>query len=253
MRLFGGRPRTAMPASVLTSLPAFGDAALDARAAGRPVNDPRFDWESFLGPATSAYRVAGTEKATSEIVEAVSSGPGRESAILGAYSLLAEIDPESRDPRYLSLIDEVLELLRTRRFSSGHLSRYEADRWVETHGELRSSFDGIYEVEVPDPGAQPAATSLEPGTSRVLATTGPPPEGNSFFAERSPDGSYLVFSERLKSDDEPVRMRYEEPQLGTFDSLEELLRALGAMFGTRPYWADPELDPYFPRRRSGSS
>ena len=41
-----------------------------------------------------------------------------------------------------------------------------------------------------------------------------------------------------------------ESHLGSLGSLADLLRVLGQMFGTRPYWADPDLDPYFPSRRT---
>jgi hypothetical protein len=145
--------------------------------------------------------------------------------------------------------DAFLEHMRSLKLSSGHLNRYEADRWIATHGDLRTSFDGIHEVPVPATGQDAPCVPLEPGRSRLLARTGPREDDNRFFAEHQADGGYLVYSERIWSTDDPTMKRCEESQLGTFDSLPDLLRAVGEMFSTPTYWADDDLMPYFPARR----
>jgi hypothetical protein len=83
-----------------------------------------------------------------------------------------------------------------------------------------------------------------------LALASPLPDGNAFYGERQDDSTYVVFSERPRNSDDRTRQRYEESELGTFTSMSDLLRAVGQMFGSRPYWADDDLGPYFPSRRA---
>ena len=250
MGLFQRRPKTSVPGEILALLPAYGAAVLSACAAGQPVTDPRFDWGSFMGPVHMELMMGDRDRAISELYDAAVSAEDKEMAVVGAYRLLAEFNPELDDPRFLALYDEALERMRAAGLSSGHLTRFEADRWIEVHGDLHSSFDGIVEVEVPDPDHAPQAKPLEAGASRLFALTEPLPRGNAFFAEHRPDGTYLVYSERPRSADDPTRARCDEDYHGTFQSLEGLLRALAEMFGTPPYWSDPDLEPYFPRRRA---
>jgi len=250
MGLFQRRSETVVPGEILALLSAYGTAVLSARLAGKPVTDPRFDWGAFLGPVHTPLMLGDRDRVIGELYDAAVNAEDRETAIVGAYRLLAEFNPELDDSRFLSLYDEALESMHAAGFSSGHLTRPEADRWIAVHGDLPSSFDGIIEIEVPDREHSPPAKRLEAGASRMLALTEPLPQGNAFFAERSSDEAYVVYSERQQSADNPTRARYEEDQLGTFDSLEDLLRAVGEMFGTPPYWFDQDLEPYFPRRRS---
>jgi hypothetical protein len=181
---------------------------------------------------------------------AAASDEDRSLATFGAYRLLAEYDGQLDDPRFWELCDASLDYMHSRGFSSGHLTGYEAQRWIAVHGDLRSSFDNIVDVAVPEPASAPPVDELDPGTNKLLALTAPLPEGNAFYAERETDGTYVIFSERQKSSDDPARMRYEESDLGSFTTMPDLLRALGQMFGTRPYWADADVDPYFPSRRA---
>ncbi len=172
----------------------------------------------------------------------------RRAAAIGAYGLFGELEPESRDPRFLSLLDDTLEQIRAAGLSSGHLNRYEADRWIELHGELRSSFDRVFEVEVPDVADLPSARPLMRGDVRRLALTEPLPFGNAFFAEHRQDGTFVVFSERIYSHEDPTRSRYDEHHLGVFHTFEDLLRALGGELRTPTHWFDDDLEPYFPQR-----
>jgi hypothetical protein len=155
-----------------------------------------------------------------------------------------------RDERFLRLFDRSLEYLRGLGLSSGHLTGFEAERWVEVHGELRSSFDGIFDVPVPSPDEAPEVEPLAPGQSRLLALTSPLPEGNAFFAEHRPDGTFVAYSERPRNTEDPTRVRCEEEELGTHQALEALMSAVGRMFGTPPYWFEASMEPYFPSRRA---
>jgi len=198
-----------------------------------------------------ALNSAQRDAAIQELYAAVSTSSDADRSLVtfGAYRLLAEYDGQLDDPRFWELCDTSLDYMHSRGFSSGHLTGYEAQRWITVHGDLRSSFDGIVDAAVPEPADAPSADDIDPGTNKLLALTAPLPEGNAFYAERGVDGSYIIFSERQKSSDDPTRTRCDESYLGSFVTMPDLLRALGQMFGTRPYWADTNVDPYFPSRR----
>ncbi len=251
MGLFSKRQRAVIPPQVIGLLGEFGQASIAARAAGRPVDDPRFGWE-YMSDTMMALGGEHRREVIQELYAAAStsSEADRDLVTFGAYRLLAEYDGQLDDPRFWELCDTSLDYMRSRRFSSGHLTGYEAQRWVAVHGELRSSFDGIVETPVPGPDIAPPVEELGTGTNKLLALTAPLPEGNAFYAERGNDGTYVIFSERQKDSDDLTRVRCEESYLGSFGSLPNLLRAIGQMFGTKPYWADPDLDPYFPSRRT---
>jgi hypothetical protein len=250
MRLFTKRESTVVPANVLGVLGMYGQAVLDARRAGLAVTDPRFDWANFVGPVRTALMGPNRDRVIEELYEAAVTAPDRDLATLGAYRLLAECDESLDDRRFLKLYDASLDYMRSLGFSSGHLTGHEARRWVEVHGELRSSFDGVFDVAVPSAPDVPSVKTLDPGEARMVALTAPLPQGNAFFAECRADGSYGVFSERQRSAEDPTRVRCEETHIGAFTSLHDLLRAVGAMLGTPSFWADEDLEPYFPNRRA---
>ena len=170
-------------------------------------------------------------------------------ATFAAHALVSEVDGGCRDPEYLAMVDASLELLRSLGLSSGHLTRYEADRWVEVHGDLRTTFDGIVERDVSPPVPPPAVDELAIGEARLIAKTGPEDDDNHFFLERGRDGLVGVFSIRTRSDEDPTRDRYEEDHLGRSESVHGMLVAVAEMFRVEPYWAHRDLGPYFPERR----
>lgn len=237
-----------MPASLIASLAEYGKAIIAAMRTASPVTDPRFGWD-YMSPVVLAMNGAQRDRVIQELYDAAMTATDRLMATVGAYKLLCEWDGNLRDERFLALRDAYLNLMREMRFSSGHLTGYEAERWIELHGDLRYSFDRITDVAVPSEAQAPQAKDLRPGQNRRVALTGPLPDGNEFYAERRADGTYGVFSIRPKGSDDPTRGRYEE-RLGPFGTMPDLLRALGAYFGIRPYWADDDLDPYFPGRRN---
>lgn len=250
MGLFDKRQRTLVAPEILDMLPAYGEAVLSARRASQPITDPRFGWSEFLSPVHMTLMSGDRERAIEELYEAAVTATERDLATVGAYRLLAEFNDTLDDQRFLKLCDTSLEHMRSLGFSSGHLTGHEARRWLDTHGDLRSSFDGIFEVPVPSAADAPSAKPLEPGETRMVALTGPLPDGNAFFAEHRSDGGYVVFLEGPWSVEDPRRVREDQTNMGVFDSLHDLLRALGERLGTPPHWIDDDLEPYFPRRRA---
>lgn len=235
---------TAVPVEVLSQLRAFGEAALEARALSRPVSDPRFSWENFIGRAYEALR-ASPSRAIGEIYAAAYAD---QLAQFGGYSLIAEFDASSSDPRYLAMLDASLQMMFGKRLSSAHLNRYEADRWIATYGDLRTSFDQTVEVAplAPDHAAE---VVLAPGETLMVATLGPDALDNQFWIERTIAGTYGAFSMRQWERGDATLTRCAEDAIGQWESIEEVLASLGSYLGTRPFWAHGRLDPYFRQRR----
>jgi hypothetical protein len=233
-----------LPADVLNQLRAFGEASLEARVSGRPVTDPRFTWERFFAKAADALH-AKPSQAVGEIHAAAS---GDEFAQFGGYSLIAEFDASMADARYLEMMDASLQMMHARKLSSGHLNRYEADRWIDTHGDLRTSFDRIVEV-APPPRDHVAGVALGPGEVLMVATMGPGALDNQFWIECTSTGTYRAFSMRQWESGDATLTRCEEDSIGNWDVVEGVLQSLGDYLGTRPFWAHDQLEPYFPQRR----
>jgi hypothetical protein len=237
-----------VPANVIAQLSDYGRACMEARRTGQSVTDSRFGWD-FVGVVFSSMAGVERDQVIQELYDAAESS-GDQLTIFGAYRLLAEYDGGLTDWRFLRLCDESLNYLKSLKFSSGHLTGYESARWVNVHGDLRTSFDGIEDVEVPSQSDQVSLKPLDLGESRMIALMSPLPDGNSFFAERRHDGTFVAWSERSRSSDDPTRTRCEEFGGREFSDLSGLYRAMGNMLRLQPYWADEELQPYFPERRS---
>lgn len=244
MSLFSKRSSALVPAEVLSQLRQFGEASFEAKIASRPIADPRFSWENFLGKVFSALQ-SNPSQAIGEIHAAAGADP---LARYGGYSLVSEFDASTSDPRYLEMFDSSLDMMFQRRLSSGHLNRYEADRWIATHGDLRTSFDRIVEVALPPP-SHVAAVTLAPGAAVMVATMGPNALDNQFWVERTNAGAFLVYSMRQWESGDPTLTRCSEDSIGTWESIEGALQSLGSYLRTRPFWAHEQLDPYFPQRR----
>lgn len=243
--LFSKRPSTIVPADVLRQLGAFGQVSLEAKVSSRPVSDPRFDWDSFFSKAFPAFQT-DLERAINDIHNASS---GDELARFGGYRLIAEYEPKTLDPQYLDMMDAGLQIMHERGLSSGHLTRYEADRWIATHGDLRTSFDRIVEVAPPSAG-HTAEVALDPGQDLLVATMGPNALDNQFWIERADDGSYGAYSMRQWESDAVILTRCSENSIGRWDTAEGILRSLGEYLRTPPFWFHEQLEPYFVEKRN---
>jgi hypothetical protein len=138
MGLFSKGSRAIVPASVIAALPEYAQADIEARRRGRPLADPRFGWDNFAGPVHMPMINGNRDEVIRELFGAAQASAHRELAIYGAYRLLADFDGGLADPRFVQLRDASLEYMRSLGFSSRNLSMIEIDRWIETHGDLRS-------------------------------------------------------------------------------------------------------------------
>ncbi len=151
-----------MPGEILSQLSAYGQASFDAKVRGRAVTDPRYDWSNFFSRMLVAYQT-DLARAIAEIHAAADRDPY---AMYGGYRVIAEFEPASQDPLYLDMMDAGLRLAYDCKLSSVHLTGYEIDRWIKTHGDLRTSFDRI--VEVAPPVNHMAQVSLAVGDSMMV-------------------------------------------------------------------------------------
>ncbi len=233
-----------VPADILNQLKAFGEASFEAKVSSRPIADPRFSWANFFSKASEALR-ANSAQAIGEIHAAASDDHLGQ---FGGYSLIAEFDATTTDARYLEMMDASLQMMFDRQLSSGHLNRYEADRWIATHDDLRTSFDRIEDVPPPPPD-HTAEVTLDRDESLMVAMMGPGALDNQFWIEHTITGTYAAFSMRVWESGDATLTRCAEDSIGSWESIEGVLQSLGGQLGTRPYWAHEQLDPYFTQRR----
>jgi hypothetical protein len=244
MGLFSKRNSSGLvPSDILNQLSAFGHVSFDATVRGQAVADPRYDWSNFFSRVLHAYQT-NLMQAIAEIHAAAGGDPY---AMYGGYRVIAEFEPATQDPLYLDMMDAGLKLMYDRKLSSGHLTGYEADRWVKTHGELRTSFDRI--VDVMPPEHDTASVELATGESVMVAKMGPDPLDNQFYIERIGPNTFGAFSMRQWDSDAVTLTRSEETTIPQSDTAEGVLRSLGLYLRLRPYWAHDQLQPFFPERR----
>lgn len=230
-----------LPAHITSHLADYASQTLRRRGGARI--DQGFGWD-YVGPVINGLRGPDRESIIGELWD-LGSNSSDPLVTVGAYELLNEGASPEDDERFIALRDVTLEYLQANGYSSGDLNRDEANRWIDTHGDLRTGFDRIVKMDLPAEASAPELPSLAVGESLLLALTEPLPHGNAFYAERRDEKTYVIFSERVRSSDDPTRERYEEDYLGTFASVHDLCVALGKMFGTRPWCADDRIAPYF--------
>jgi hypothetical protein len=244
MRWFSNRSSAGLvPSDILRQLSAFGQASFDAKVRGKPVTDPRYDWSNFFSLMLHPWQT----NLTQAIAEIHAAAGGDPYAMYGGYRVIAEFEPATQDTLYLDMMDAGLKLMHDRKLSSGYLTGYEADRWVKTHSDLRTSFDRI--VEVAPPEHHTTSVSLVPGESLMVAKLGPDHLDNQFHIERIGESAFAAFSMRKWSSDDVTLTRCEEPTIPQSDTVEGMLRSLGQYLRLRPYWAHDQLEPFFPERR----
>ncbi|MHB8290265.1 MAG: hypothetical protein ACYDEY_13745 [Acidimicrobiales bacterium] len=271
MTLFKKRkPTSLVPRDVLGLLESYGKYAYDSlnqRAAGMDPRfvdwsnitmsgvlasrsaagmDPRFvDWSNFMFKVFGAWKI----DATGTIAEIHSSTLGNQYARFGGYKALMDIGGDMRDPLFLELMDEWINMVRARNLSSGYLTGYESKRWIELHGDLRTTFDRIVEVETPCEPLQ-VGIELKPGQSIMVAKLGPDRLDNEFYIERIDSGTYGAYSMRPHDSDATELSRSEEEFIPKADSLGAVLKSIGQMFRLPTYWSHDDLKPYFTERRN---
>jgi hypothetical protein len=245
MSWFTKRPQTLVSADLLGQLEAFGRVAWQSKVNTAPITDPRFIWEGFFAKFFPASQ-ADLDGAITEVHGAAGDEPF---ARYGGYRLVAEFEPASQHPLYLDMMDAGLQMMYDAGLSSMYLTGYERDRWVAVHGDVRSSFDRIVEVE-PAPADAVADIALAPGQALMVASMGAGSLDNQFWIERRGETTYGAFSMRQQNSESVALSRCEEAEVGTSESVEGVLRSLAAYLRIPPSWVHPELDPFFTQRRA---
>ncbi len=164
-------------------LDGYGKASLESMSTSNPITDPNYTYDMFLGP----WRIVITESAHG-LDSLYDNAKYSKDATFGAYRVLSDLNLSftnltQSDPRFLEILDLSLGYLKSLGFSSGHLNRYEADRWLDTHeGFLRTSFDGYIERPVSSEERISHSKGPEIGQIKKVALTGPQSWANEFYA-----------------------------------------------------------------------
>lgn len=204
--------------------------------------DPSATATTLYMPGMTAAQ-QGPEELLNQLADAGFSRGGW--ALVGAVRLLMELGVErtfSAHPRYVELLDASLLFLQSQGVSSGVLRPFELDRWIATHGSVRT-FIGYDLAPVPDAGQEPAAEDLPVGEFRRLAQLTVQPDSNAIYVDHRAENVYFAVTQAPKSDEDPERIMWDWFSAPT---LLALLRDLGERMVTPPYWAHEDLLPYFP-------
>lgn len=223
------------------------------------INHVRGD-DPDISTTTRLFYMPGIEAAGSSpeaLVREVCSAAQRQGsrALVGAVRLLMELavpsDVLTKEPQYLAVLDEELLFLQAQGVSTGTLRPFEADRWIATHGSLRT-YIGYELADVPPVGQEAPVRELQVGEFWKVAQLWPQPDSNLIYIERRLPELFCVLTEAPVSDVDPRRERWD---WFSGDTLVMVLRDLGERMVTPAYWADPALAPFFPWQppRSGDA
>lgn len=182
-----------------------------------------------------------------ELFDAAQAAPRPDLAIYGAYRLLSDFDTALAGPRLVQLRDASLEYMRSLGFASGHLNMHVRGRSMDRaarrpaselgrNDRCRRSFPPVgSRRQAPRPGR---VTADRPHRAHA--------GGKRVLRRASRRRSYIVFSERPRSSDDPTRGRYDDANLGTFTSLPGLLRAVARSSGRGPIGPKTSSSRTFP-------
>lgn len=228
MALFGRRSRTGrLPADMLTQLEQHGRFSYGPQQNSPPAPtieaDMYFlaqnDRDGFL--ADLAALVVPT---------------GGWSAYGGMKLVMSVIGSDLDQPDYNAIVLTGLQFLRLHGVPTSRVSPNEMRLWHRMQGE-----DTPWLVGRPAPPDR--LTPLRAGEMRRVAQVAPGPHANVIYVQEKSPGSYVAVIDGEWSEDDPRRVQNDWYQA---KSLHDLYLRIGGAFQTPSYWADPELEPYFP-------
>jgi hypothetical protein len=169
-------------------------------------------------------------------------------AILVGWNCVA--GEHRQNPRYLTILDRGLEVLREDGVSYTSVPPFAMDRWQSLHGFDEAHPKGwpspLTYLPVPSADAAPPVEGLARGESRRLAQA-PAAPSNMIYGEGRPDGSIQAVMEGVNPETGQLR-RWDWEGL-TASDYPGFLRELGDRLVTHAYWAHDDLIPYFPCRQ----
>jgi hypothetical protein len=146
------------------------------------------------------------------------------------------LDPKLDQPDFNAIALAGLEFLRSHGVPTSRLSLNEMDLWHRLRGD-----DAPWLVGRPLPSDR--LTPLQPGEVRRVAQVFPGPRSNVIYVKQAAPDRYVAVIDGEWSEEDPRRVQNEWYGART---LHELYVLIGRGFQTPCYWADQELEPYFP-------
>lgn len=166
-------------------------------------------------------------------------------AWVGAARVVSEVGPGGfvADPGYDALMERSSAFLRARNIPPGpNLTGFESNWWYSKHSGER----WLNPVPIADP-ARVRVRPLLAGNERLVLRFAP--YDNHLLVVANLDGSYSTLMEKVRSNEDPTRVRGEVGGgfLGRTEPTLELLYAwIGGRQQSPPAWVEPELLQFFP-------
>lgn len=226
MPLFSRRPRTRLPADILAQLEQLGRASYDPSGYESP-------WQLTV----AMYHLAQEDRDGFLADLAAAALPAGGWPVYGAMKLIMDIlEPDLDQPDFNAIALAGLEFLRSHGVPTSRLSPNEMDLWHRLQGN-----DAPWLVGRPLPPDR--LTPLQPGEVRRVAQVFPGPRSNVIYVKQTAPDRYVAVVDGEWSEEDPRRVQNEWYGAG---SLHDLYVRIGQGFQTPCYWADQELEPYFP-------
>lgn len=226
MPLFGRRARTRLPADALRQLEQLGRSSLDPQtyqapwqfvAAMYPLSQA--DRDGFLADLASVAAPAGGWPA------------------YGALKLLWEMFGTDLDqPDFNAIAIAALQFLRSHGLPPNRMSQFDLRIWHRLQGE-----DTPWLVGRPPPPDR--LTPLRPGEIRKVAQVFAGEHSNVIYVRQDAPDRYVAVIDGEWSEEEPRRVQND---WHSAKSLHQLYTRIAEAFQVPCFWADPQLESYFP-------
>jgi hypothetical protein len=226
MPMFGRAARRRLPAETLTQLEQLGRSQYDPGSCDSP-------WQ-FV---SSMYQLAQDDREgfladLAALVVPVGGWPA-----YGGLRLLWEIfSADLSQPDFDAIALTGLQFLRSHGVPSSRVSPYELAIWHRLQGDNTPWLIGR-----PPPADR--LTPLKWGDVRKVAQVFPGPSSNLILVRQDAPERYVAVIDGQWSEEDPRRVQNE---WYSAETLHELYLRIGDAFQVPCYWADPELEPYFP-------
>lgn len=226
MPLFSRRPQTRLPADILAQLEQLGRAAYDPSGYESP-------WQLTV----AMYHLAQEDRDSFLADLAAVALPAGGWPVYGAMKLIMDIlEPDLDQPDFNAIALAGLEFFRSHGVPTSRLSPNEMGLWHRLQGD-----DAPWLVGRPPPPDR--LTPLQPGEVRRVAQVFPGPRSNVIYVKQTAPDRYVAVVDGEWSEEDRRRVQNE---WYAARSLHDLYVRIGQGLQTPCYWADHELEPYFP-------